>query len=125
VVFALLVPFALAQKRAKQSYAAGQQNSTSTKSSAQVSSKIDINSATKEWQTFPGVGDATAQKIIDHRPYQARDELVTKKIVAKTTYDKIKEQLSFARKSLRRVLAGPSRFDCLYCRGQRSGLVVC
>jgi len=94
LVLVLLLPFALAQTGAKQSPAAGQQSSSSTKSSATASSKIDINSATKnELQTLPGVGDATAQKIIDHRPYKAKNELLNKKIVPKTTYDKIKEQI--------------------------------
>ncbi|PYV46189.1 MAG: hypothetical protein DMG92_18635 [Acidobacteria bacterium] len=42
------------------------------------SKKIDLNSATKEeLATLPGVGDATAQKIVDGRPYRAKNELAT------------------------------------------------
>jgi len=55
---------------------------------------IDINSATKqELMTIPGIGDAYSQKIIEGRPYRAKNELVQKKIIPQATYDKIADQI--------------------------------
>ena len=53
---------------------------------------IDINTATKEQlKSIPGIGDAYSQKIIDGRPYAKKDQLLSKKVVPKGTYDKIKD----------------------------------
>jgi DNA uptake protein ComE-like DNA-binding protein len=55
---------------------------------------VDLNSATKaELETLPGIGDAYADKIIAGRPYARKDQLVSKKVIPQTTYDKIKDNV--------------------------------
>ncbi len=56
---------------------------------------ININTASSfELDSLPGVGEVTVQKIISGRPYQKTDELLTKKIVNKSTFEKIKDKIS-------------------------------
>ena len=56
---------------------------------------ININTASvKELDELPGVGEVTSAKIIDNRPYTSIDELLTKKVVNKGTFEKIKDKIS-------------------------------
>ena len=64
-------------------------------SSTQAQGKISINSSDlSTLETLPGVGPVTAGKIISNRPYQSLEDLVTKKSVGQSLFDKIKDQIS-------------------------------
>ena len=67
--------------------------STTAPAAKPASAKLlDINSATKEQlDALPGIGDVYSKKIVDGRPYQRKDQLVSKNIVPQATYDKIKD----------------------------------
>ncbi len=74
--------------------ALAQSSSVPAKSTASATDKLDINSATKEQlDALPGIGDAYAQKIIANRPYRTKRDLVIKKIIPQSTYEKIKDQI--------------------------------
>lgn len=56
---------------------------------------IHINSASLEsLNSLSGVGDVTARKIIDGRPYKLLSDLATKKVIGKALFDKIKDQIA-------------------------------
>lgn len=56
---------------------------------------VNINTASSaELDTLWGVGEATAKKIIDSRPYGAVEELLTKKAVKNNVYEAIKDSVS-------------------------------
>lgn len=64
-------------------------------SAASVGPIININIASSgELETLPGVGEVTAQKIIDGRPYAAINELLSKKIVGSATFEKIEAKIT-------------------------------
>jgi competence protein ComEA len=53
---------------------------------------LDINSATTDQlDSLPGIGSSYAKKIVDGRPYKMKSDLVRKKIIPQSTYDKIKD----------------------------------
>ena len=56
---------------------------------------MNINLATMDQlDTLPSIGAVTAQKIIDGRPYASAEELLSRKVVGQSTYDKIKDKVS-------------------------------
>ena len=59
-----------------------------------TSTLININTASSEsLESLSGVGPTTAKKIIDNRPYQTLEELVTKKAMGQSLFEKLKNQL--------------------------------
>jgi competence protein ComEA len=69
--------------------------SESSKSANSAVSVININLASSsDLESLPGIGEVTAQKIVDGRPYSSPSELLEKKIVGSATYEKIKDKIA-------------------------------
>jgi DNA uptake protein ComE-like DNA-binding protein len=63
-------------------------------SKEKTSSKIDVNSASQqELEALPGIGPATSAKIVQGRPYRAKSDLVSRKILSRSEYAKIKNEI--------------------------------
>lgn len=68
--------------------------STATAAASAATDKIDINTATADQlKAIPGIGDAYSKRIIDGRPYTAKNQLVSRGILPQGVYDKIKDQI--------------------------------
>jgi len=68
---------------------------TSTTGIKGITGLVSINSGTQaELEELPGIGPVTAGKIIDNRPYGSVQELLERKIVGKTTFEKIKDLIT-------------------------------
>jgi len=53
--------------------------------------KVDLNSASKEdLMKLPGMTEDSAEKVVNGRPYKTKGELLTKKMLTKAQYAKIR-----------------------------------
>lgn len=72
--------------------AGGAVESAGAKTKAVAAGPLDINSATaKQLEALPAIGAAYAEKIIAARPYRTKNELLTKKVIPESTYEKVKD----------------------------------
>lgn len=65
--------------------------STGSNPTTQTGGVINLNTGTQsELESLTGIGPVTASKIINGRPYNTVGELLSKKVVSKSVYEKIK-----------------------------------
>ena len=56
---------------------------------------LDLNTATKEQLlTLPGLTEAEADRVIEGRPYNEPGDVVTRRIIPKSEYDKIADRVT-------------------------------
>ena len=56
---------------------------------------LDLNKASKDQlRSLPGMSNEGAERIIDGRPYRNASELVSRRIISRQEYDKIKDQVT-------------------------------
>lgn len=73
----------------------GQEGDKVAGSSAVVTGKININTASaSELDSLWGIGEARAKAIIDNRPYQLIEELLSRKIIPQNVYERIKDEIA-------------------------------
>ncbi len=70
-------------------------NTVASSQSINTPTTVSINNASQtELESLPGIGKTTAEKIIKSRPYSSLDDLVSKKILYQSVYEKIKNVIS-------------------------------
>ena len=95
-LYVILLTVVLATSFAWPAYAADAKSRSERRAASDDSraATVDINTATaEELNALPGVGKATAKKIVDNRPYSSKRDLLDKKIISQSTYDKIKDRI--------------------------------
>jgi DNA uptake protein ComE-like DNA-binding protein len=60
---------------------------------AQSKKQLDVNSASEEEMVAIGIEKAAAKKIVEARPYRNKTELVSRQLLTKAQYDKLKDSL--------------------------------
>jgi len=60
---------------------------------AQTLKPLDINTATEDEIVAVGIDKVAAKKIVENRPYRNKTELVSKLLLTRAQYDKVKDAI--------------------------------
>ena len=59
-----------------------------------IEHRIDINTASvRDLDKLPGMGPELVERIMRHRPYKKLDELITKKVLGRKQFARIKDRI--------------------------------
>ena len=73
----------------------GEQGSAAAVAGVSSTNLINVNTASfDQLVSLPGIGNVTAQKVIDGRPYGNTQELLERKIVGQSVFEKIKDEIT-------------------------------
>ncbi|QNI37769.1 ComEA family DNA-binding protein [Edaphobacter albus] len=87
----LTLPLTLTAQKAATTKAS---TAKSAPAAATPDNKLDINTATADQlKAFSGIGEAYSKRIIDGRPYTAKNQLVSRGVLPENVYNKIKDSI--------------------------------
>lgn len=70
------------------------ESTTSSMGTTSITGRINLNTASvSELDNLSGIGVVRAKAIVENRPYASINELVTKKIISQSVFDKIKDEV--------------------------------
>ena len=85
----------LAWLASAQLYGGVRSDAVSEPSEATATKKVDVNRASlEEICRLPGIAKESGQKIIKHRPYRRLDDLVSRRVLSKKQFARIREYVS-------------------------------
>lgn len=91
----IYIPSISEQSKVLSAKVSGGDQTISTAILSDSNTLVDINTATLgELDKLPGIGPTYGQNIIDHRPYSNKEELLSKGVLKKNVYEKIKDRVS-------------------------------
>lgn len=91
----IYIPYEGEQSKVVSAKVGGGDQTISSNFSSDSNDLININSASlNDLDALPGISRIYGQSIIDHRPYSNNLELVSKGVLGKSVYEKIKDLIS-------------------------------
>lgn len=89
------IPVVTSQSNVLSANNTGENQTISVQNPSQGSGLVNINSASaKDLDSLSGIGPVYAQKIIEQRPYSTVNDLVSKKVISQSLFDKLKDKIS-------------------------------